>query len=48
MPLQYLSGQNADSLGLTGKELYTIEIPQEISPRQVITVKVGFIFTFNT
>ena len=43
MPLQYLSGQNADSLGLTGKELYSIEIPAEISPRQVITVKVGFI-----
>jgi aconitate hydratase len=40
IPLQYLEGQNADSLGLTGKEKYTIKIPQNIRPLQELTVEV--------
>lgn len=40
IPLQYLDGQNADSLGLTGKEVINIDIPETIVPRQVWTVKV--------
>lgn len=40
IPLQYLDGQTAESIGLTGNELYTIDIPDELSPRQVTTVKV--------
>lgn len=40
VPLQYLPGESAQSLGLTGKELYTIDIPAEVSPRQTTTVKV--------
>jgi aconitate hydratase len=40
VPLQYLDGQNADSLGLTGKEKYTIKIPQNIRPLQELTVEV--------
>ncbi|RWS31096.1 cytoplasmic aconitate hydratase-like isoform X1 [Leptotrombidium deliense] len=39
IPLQFLPGQNVDSLGLTGKELYTIEIPEDIVPRQNCLVK---------
>jgi len=40
VPLQYLPGQNAESLGLSGKEMYTIDLPVDIKPGQNITVKV--------
>uniref|UniRef100_A0A671KQT1 Iron-responsive element-binding protein 2 n=1 Tax=Sinocyclocheilus anshuiensis TaxID=1608454 RepID=A0A671KQT1_9TELE len=39
-PLQFLPGQNADSLELYGKERFTINLPQELTPRQQLTVKV--------
>ncbi|GFG33245.1 hypothetical protein Cfor_04554, partial [Coptotermes formosanus] len=39
VPLQYVEGQNADTLGLTGKEKYTIKIPEDIRPLQELTVK---------
>ncbi len=40
LPLQFVSGQSAASLGLTGKETYTIEgINSDIKPRQVLTVQ---------
>ncbi|XP_015598845.1 cytoplasmic aconitate hydratase [Cephus cinctus] len=38
VPLQYLPGQNAESLGLTGFELYDITIPENCQPGQKITV----------
>uniref|UniRef100_A0A8C1ZX36 Iron-responsive element binding protein 2 n=1 Tax=Cyprinus carpio TaxID=7962 RepID=A0A8C1ZX36_CYPCA len=38
-PLQFLPGQNADSLELCGKERFTINIPQELMPRQQLTVQ---------
>uniref|UniRef100_A0A671KQM8 Iron-responsive element-binding protein 2-like n=1 Tax=Sinocyclocheilus anshuiensis TaxID=1608454 RepID=A0A671KQM8_9TELE len=38
-PLQFLPGQNADSLELYGKERFTINLPQELTPRQQLTVK---------
>ncbi|XP_051975961.1 iron-responsive element-binding protein 2-like [Xyrauchen texanus] len=38
-PLQFLPGQNADSLELCGKERFTINIPQELTPRQQLTVE---------
>ncbi|XP_068742733.1 cytoplasmic aconitate hydratase-like isoform X3 [Montipora capricornis] len=41
MPLQYLPGQNAESLGLTGKESYTIEIPEDLKTGQTLTVKLN-------
>lgn len=40
VPLQYLEGQNADTLNLTGKEKYTINIPNDAKPLQQITVQV--------
>lgn len=40
MPLQFLSEQNADSLELSGKEKFTITMPESLSPRQQLTVKV--------
>uniref|UniRef100_A0A673J584 Iron-responsive element-binding protein 2-like n=1 Tax=Sinocyclocheilus rhinocerous TaxID=307959 RepID=A0A673J584_9TELE len=38
-PLQFLPGQNADSLELCGKERFTINIPQELIPRQQLIVQ---------
>lgn len=40
MPLQFLPEQNADSLELSGKEKFTITMPESLSPRQQLTVKV--------
>ncbi|GLV39031.1 Iron regulatory protein 1B [Carabus blaptoides fortunei] len=40
IPLQYLDGQNAESLGLTGEELYSIALPADCKPGQKITVNV--------
>jgi aconitate hydratase len=38
LPLQFLPGQNAVSLGLTGREAYTIAGMTELQPRQLVTV----------
>ncbi|XP_066589508.1 cytoplasmic aconitate hydratase-like [Prorops nasuta] len=38
IPLQYLPGQNAETLGLTGYELYDIVISENCQPGQKITV----------
>ncbi|XP_076242060.1 cytoplasmic aconitate hydratase [Calliopsis andreniformis] len=38
IPLQYLPGQNAESLGLTGYEVYDIAIPENCQPGQNVTV----------
>ncbi len=40
VPLQYLPGTTAESLGLTGRESYTIEVPEDIRPGQRLIVKV--------
>lgn len=39
VPLQYLDGQNADSVGLTGKELFSIAFPENLKPHDKITVE---------
>uniref|UniRef100_A0A3P9MNA5 Iron-responsive element-binding protein 2 n=1 Tax=Oryzias latipes TaxID=8090 RepID=A0A3P9MNA5_ORYLA len=39
MPLQFLPGQSADSLELSGKERFSIVLPESLSPRQQLTVK---------
>ncbi|CAK9795659.1 Cytoplasmic aconitate hydratase [Anthophora plagiata] len=38
IPLQYLPGQTAESLGLTGTEMYDIVIPENCQPGEKITV----------
>ena len=53
LPLQFRSGENKESLGLTGRETYDIiGISQGLKPRQEVTVKVtredGSNFTFQT
>uniref|UniRef100_A0A183V338 Iron-responsive element-binding protein 1 n=1 Tax=Toxocara canis TaxID=6265 RepID=A0A183V338_TOXCA len=41
VPLQYLPGQNAESLQLTGRERFTINIPSDIQPGAKILVQVS-------
>ena len=38
LPLQFLPGESAASLGLTGREAYTIAGMADLSPRQVVTI----------
>lgn len=39
LPLQFKDGENAETLGLTGNEKFSITLPKEIGIRQLITVK---------
>jgi len=39
-PLQYLSGDTTESLGLTGKESFTIDYPENLGAGSMVTVKV--------
>jgi len=53
LPLQFRQGENKESLGLTGREVYDIEgIEKGLKPHQVVTVKAtredGSTFSFQT
>jgi hypothetical protein len=52
VPLEFKPGQNADTLGLTGKERYSFDLgpADQIRPGQEVTVKVegGKISEFKT
>ncbi|KAF7652028.1 hypothetical protein LDENG_00102380, partial [Lucifuga dentata] len=39
IPLEYLPGDTADSLGLSGQERYSVFIPQRLTPRMTVSVK---------
>mgnify|MGYP006267212033 CR=1 FL=1 len=51
LPLQYLDGENAESLGLTGHEQYTVAIDDSVRPKQQLQVKAtsadGAVSTFG-
>uniref|UniRef100_A0A1A8RLS6 Cytoplasmic aconitate hydratase n=2 Tax=Nothobranchius rachovii TaxID=451742 RepID=A0A1A8RLS6_9TELE len=47
IPLEYLPGDTADSLGLTGRERYTLAIPEPLTPRMVVDVKLDTGRTFK-
>lgn len=38
LPLQFIEGETAESLGLTGKEEYTIEIDNNVKPQEIVKV----------
>lgn len=38
-PLQFLPGDSAESLGLSGKEQYSISIPASLAPGDIVKVK---------
>jgi len=40
LPLQFLENQDYKNLNLTGKELYTILLPKDLKPKQLIEVLV--------
>ena len=41
LPLQFLPGQNVESLGLSGQESFTIRGMEQLEPRQEVTVELG-------
>ncbi|KAM4536504.1 cytoplasmic aconitate hydratase [Odontesthes bonariensis] len=47
IPLEYLAGNTAESLGLTGRERYTILIPEQLTPRAIVTVTLDTGKTFQ-
>ena len=38
LPLKFLPGENAESLGLTGKEEISVNIAEGVKPRDILTV----------
>ncbi|MEM7035160.1 MAG: aconitate hydratase AcnA [Chloroflexota bacterium] len=40
LPLQFADGQSSESLGLTGKESFSIHIDDNLQPRQAVTVTI--------
>jgi len=38
LPLQFKEGENADTLGLTGKETFDVDIDDNVKPKQLVTV----------
>jgi aconitate hydratase len=39
LPLTFASGQSAEALGLDGREVFDIEVPADLRPRQDIAVR---------
>lgn len=44
IPLQFKDGENAETLGLTGTEKYTINLPANCKPGQTISIMVRKFF----
>ena len=40
LPLQFLAGENRETLGLTGDEMFTVNGVTDLHPRQEVVVKV--------
>ena len=43
LPLQFLEGQSAKTLGLSGKEQFTIHVPNDVKPGQIVQIEVYII-----
>ncbi|KAG4077837.1 hypothetical protein HA402_013771 [Bradysia odoriphaga] len=48
VPLEYLEGQNAESIGLIGNEIYDILLPEKICPHDKINVATSTGIRFQT
>lgn len=44
VPLQFETGQSVNSLGLTGSEIFEIELSDKLQPRDKVFVTVSFVF----
>ncbi|CAB1345183.1 unnamed protein product [Coregonus sp. 'balchen'] len=40
IPLEYLAGDTADSLDMTGRERHTVVIPEPLTPKMIVDIKV--------
>ncbi|MCF7811691.1 aconitate hydratase, partial [bacterium] len=40
LPLQFISGENSHSLGLTGREIYTINLSDDLKPQQNVEISI--------
>jgi aconitate hydratase len=40
LPLQFLEGQNAESLNINGTEKFTIDIDDNLQVKQLVNIKV--------
>uniref|UniRef100_A0A8C4NMC1 Cytoplasmic aconitate hydratase n=1 Tax=Eptatretus burgeri TaxID=7764 RepID=A0A8C4NMC1_EPTBU len=40
IPLEFASGESAETLGLTGRERYTINLPADLRPRMLVTIQI--------
>jgi len=38
LPLQFKEGENAETLGLTGKEVFDVHIDENVKPRDLVKV----------
>lgn len=38
LPLQFKKGENAETLGLTGKEVIDVQVDENVKPRDILTV----------
>ncbi|XP_048827480.1 cytoplasmic aconitate hydratase [Brienomyrus brachyistius] len=47
IPLEYLPGDTAESLGLTGRECYTIVIPETLTPKMNVDIQLDTGKTFQ-
>ncbi|XP_074661096.1 cytoplasmic aconitate hydratase-like isoform X2 [Tubulanus polymorphus] len=47
MPLQYVATETAETLGLTGRERFTINIPEDIKPQQTLDIQLNDGRTFK-
>ena len=47
IPLQYNPGESTDKLGLTGKEIFSIDLPAELTPGCAATVTADGSKTFQ-
>jgi aconitate hydratase len=41
IPLQYATNENADTLAISGREQFSIDIPQDLMPGQTLNVTVS-------
>ena len=48
IPLQFMAGENAEFLGLTGKETFSVNIPETLKPGEELKVVVSTGQEFRT
>lgn len=47
LPFEFINGESANSLGLTGKETFTINLPENFKPQAIVSVETSSGIKFN-